>query len=79
MPTLSADAVGKVGDAMNRTRALQVMAWVGESVSLAAIGEYCSIMDSGERGTATAQVVTGTLEDLGRERVREAKETLGIK
>jgi hypothetical protein len=55
------------------------MAWVRESVSLARIGEYCSIMDTGERNTATAQVVTGTLEDLGRERVREAKEVLGIK
>ena len=65
--------------AMNRTRALQVMAWVGESVSLAAIGEYCAIMDAGERTTATAQVVTGTFEDLGRERVKEAKEVLGIK
>ena len=66
---------------MNAVRARQVMAWVGESVSLAAIGEYCAIMDAGEteRTTATAQVVTGTLEDLGRERVREAKEVLGIK
>lgn len=66
---------------MNAVRARQVMAWVGESVSLAAIGEYCSIMDAGEteRTTATAQVVTGTLEDLGRERVKEAKEVLGIK
>jgi hypothetical protein len=38
-------------------------------------------MDAGEteRTTATAQVVTGTLEDLGRERVKEAKEVLGIK
>jgi hypothetical protein len=52
---------------------------VGESVSLAAIGEYCAIMDAGERTTATAQVVTGTFEDLGRERVKEAKEVLGIK
>ena len=66
---------------MNAVRARQIMAWVRESVSLAAIGEYCSIMDAGEteRNTATAQVVTGTLDDLGRERVREAKEVLGIK
>ena len=64
---------------MTRTRAQLIMAWVRESVSLARIGEYCSIMDTGERNTATAQVVTGTLEDLGRERVREAKEVLGIK
>ena len=66
---------------MNAVRARQVMAWVGESVSLAAIGEYCSIMDAGEteRTTATAQVVTGTLEDLGKARVKEAKEVWGIK
>jgi len=66
---------------MTRTRAQLIMAWVRESVSLAAIGEYCTIMDTGEteRTTATAQVVTGTLEDLGKARVKEAKEVLGIK
>ena len=76
MPVLSADVVGSVG-AMNRPRALQIMAWVGESVSLAAIGEYCAVMDCNDR-QAQPHVVIGTLEDLGRKQVEEAQQVLGI-
>ena len=62
---------------MTRTRAQLIMAWVRESVSLAAIGRYCAIMDCND-SQAQTHVVTGTLEDLGQKQVEEAQQVLGI-
>ena len=54
------------------------MAWVGESVSLAAIGEYCLVMDCGDRDAAQTRGMMGRVEEFGRRQVEEAKKVLGM-